>query len=291
MLALPFMFTFWIVRNLPVTPCDFLHEETFNEEGELDYCGSDETGFVDLTARKWPMNIDFRPLDTPVVDSLCKFEFKIEKSDGSPLTSQDIALSHTQKIHLLVVDETLQDYHHVHPDADTLFDGLWHFSLTPKLSGKYSVYLDFIPLKSPRRVLLSSSFTVPGKGSIFEDRIENLNFSFENLKFKLEKSLSNNISDQIQLTLIAKNELGEDIDLHPIMGAFAHMVAFDSNVAGFAHLHPISDELPSSLNPIFNGPLTFGFVPPSNGIFRLWAQVKINNSKEIFVPFDLDTSS
>jgi hypothetical protein len=38
-LAIPFIGLFFIVRSLPVEPCDFLHEETYNLEGELDYCG------------------------------------------------------------------------------------------------------------------------------------------------------------------------------------------------------------------------------------------------------------
>ena len=28
-----------MIRSLPVEPCDFLHEETYNLEGEVDYCG------------------------------------------------------------------------------------------------------------------------------------------------------------------------------------------------------------------------------------------------------------
>ena len=70
---------------------------------------------MDLSIRKWPMKIDFRPIGSLEKDEECKFEFKIEKADGSPLTSQDVALSHTQKIHLLAVDKTLNDYHHIHP--------------------------------------------------------------------------------------------------------------------------------------------------------------------------------
>jgi len=97
LLGLPFILLFFFIRYLPVEPCEFLHEETYNEEGELDYCGSDETGFVDLSVRRWPMDINIKPLKPVVVNQLAQFEIKIEKSDGSPLTSNDIALSHTKK--------------------------------------------------------------------------------------------------------------------------------------------------------------------------------------------------
>ena len=41
LMGVPFIVLFVIARNLPVEPCEFLHEETYNEEGELDYCGAD----------------------------------------------------------------------------------------------------------------------------------------------------------------------------------------------------------------------------------------------------------
>jgi hypothetical protein len=288
LLGLPFILLFLFIRNLPVEPCEFLHEETYNEEGELDYCGSDETGFVDLSIRKWPMKIDFRPVKPVVVNQLAQFEIKIDKADGSPLTSSDVALSHTQKIHLLAVDESLNDYHHIHPVADSLFDGVWHFSLTPQLAGKYSVYLDFIPLKSPRRVLLSSSFTVKGKRDSIQARQENLKFSYEDINFELIRDLQESTDDKKIITLKAVDKRGNDVTFYPVMGAFAHMVAFDSELNGFAHLHPISEDVPSSENRTHAGPLSFGFTAPKYGIYRLWAQVKTTTDKEIFIPFDLE---
>jgi len=33
-LAIPFIGIYFVVRSLPVEPCDFLHEETYNLEGE-----------------------------------------------------------------------------------------------------------------------------------------------------------------------------------------------------------------------------------------------------------------
>ena len=291
LLGLPFILLFMFIRNLPVEPCEFLHEETYNEEGELDYCGSDESGFVDLSIRRWPMKIDFRPVNPVVMNQLAKFEIKIEKADGSPLTSSDVALSHTQKIHLLAVDESLNDYHHIHPIADSLFDGVWHFSLTPKYAGEYSVYLDFIPLKSPRRVLLSSSFKVNGERASFQDRQENLEFSYEDINFELIKDSKESTEEKKIITLKAVDRKGQNVTFHPVMGAFAHMVAFDGEMNGFAHLHPILENVPSSENKTYTGPLSFGFTAPKYGIYRLWAQVKTTTEKEIFIPFDLEFGS
>lgn len=290
-LAFPFVIIYFIVRNLPVEPCEFLHEETYNAEGELDYCGADETGFVDLSVRKWPMSVDFRPLDALAVNQLCKFEIKIEKADGSPLTARDVALSHTQKIHLLIVNESLDDYQHLHPVADPLFDGVWHFSFTPNLSGKYQAFLDFIPIKSPRRVLLSSTFKVDGGHSLKTSPKENLVFVRDNLRFEINKTRSPLQDSQLELTLAAKDEMGKDVTLYSVMGAFAHMVAFDSKISGFAHLHPLMDTLPLSRDDSFTGSLTFGFSAPKPGIYRLWAQVKTSIDKEMFIPFDLEVGS
>ena len=101
LLTIPFSCLFFVIRNLPVEPCDFLHEETYNAKGQIDYCGSDDNGFVDLSIRKWPMNAEFKAIDSLKINQPCKFEINIEQADGSPLTSKDVALSHTQKIHLL----------------------------------------------------------------------------------------------------------------------------------------------------------------------------------------------
>jgi len=291
LLGLPFILVFFLIRTLPVEPCEFLHEETYNEEGELDYCGSDETGFVDLSVRRWPMNIDMKSIKPVVVNQLAQFEIKIEKADGSPLTSKDIALSHTKKIHLLAVDQSLNDYHHIHPVADDLYDGAWHFSLTPKFSGKYSVFLDFIPLKSPRRVLLSTSFETKGTKSIIVGREEKLEFSYDNIDFELLKDPVESTDEQKIITLRAIDKSGQDITFHPVKGAFAHMVAFDNDLNGFAHLHPITDTIPSSENQTHQGPLSFGFTAPNEGIYRLWAQVKTSSTKEVFIPFDLEFGS
>ena len=75
------------------------------------------------------------------------------------------------------------------------------------------------------------------------------------------------------------------------MGAFAHMVAFDGELKGFAHLHPEENLLPVGEGDLHEGPLSFTFTPPKQGLYRLWAQVRFAGEPETFIPFDLKVGS
>ena len=73
--------------------------------------------------------------------------------------------------------------------------------------------------------------------------------------------------------------------LEPVMGAFAHLVAFDEARSGFAHLHPAEADLlkkPDATNPA----LSFKLTIPRAGRYVIWAQVNLGGREE-FVPFDL----
>lgn len=288
LLLIPFVFIYFLIRLLPVEPCDFLHDETYNLEGELDYCGTGDEGFVDLSIRRWPMSLDFRPLDPLIVGQPCRFEMNIKQADGSPLGRKDVALSHTKKIHLLAIDPTLEDYQHLHPEPDPLFNGIWRFTLTPQKSGQYRVYLDLIPLRSPRRVLLASGFNVPGDTELSQRTNSNLTFQQGERQFVIDASVAEGEQSEWLLTFSALDKEGNDLALKPVMGAFAHLVAFEPNIEGFAHLHPLEYEQPKSMDDSRVGTLTFSFKSPSPGNYRLWAQVKVgDDEEESFLPFDL----
>ena len=290
--AVPFIGGYYLMRSLPVTPCDFLHEETYNADGAIDYCGPGDSLFVDLSLRKWPLTLDFRSPNELHPGQSGEFELDIRQFDGTPLAETDVALSHTRRIHLLAVDQTLSDYHHLHPEPDALHDGVWRFSLTPRNPGRYAVFLDFIPTRSPRRVLLTSSFEVAGQPSVGKPNRESLAFSSGKREFKLER-LDQDAAGGGELKLLfrATDQEGKPLRLRPVMGAFAHMVAFDSTLKGFAHLHPEENVLPAEESDSHEGTLTFAFTPPKPGFYRLWAQVRIGREPETFVPFDLKTGS
>lgn len=288
-LSVPFITLYIVVRSLPVEPCDFLHEETYNLEGEVDYCGPGDTGFIDLSLRKWPMSLDFRPLDSLEIGKPCRFEMNIKQADGSPLTDKDVALSHTRKIHLLAVDPSLDDYQHLHPDPDPLFKGIWRFTLTPRKAGKYKVYLDLIPIRSPRRVLLATSFEVAGDAD--SPQLENTPqvVTENNRIFRMELVQGEQSGTDTLFQFSAQDSKGNDLPLMPVMGAFAHVVAFEPSLNGFAHLHPLEYEPPQSQSDSRYGPLTFSFKSGTSGQYRFWAQIRVgDDQEESFVPFNIN---
>ena len=63
------------------------------------------------------------------------------------------------------------------------------------------------------------------------------------------------------------------------MGACAHLVVFDSERNGFAHLHPVETDK-SAL------PLTFKVTLPHSGNYAVWAQMRLDG-RDVFVPFKL----
>ena len=83
---------------------------------------------------------------------------------------------------------------------------------------------------------------------------------------------------------ITRND-GAAIALEPVMGAFAHLVAFDAARSGFAHLHPAEADLakkPDATKPVLNFKLTI----PRPGRYVVWAQLNVAGT-EMFVPFEL----
>ena len=60
------------------------------------------------------------------------------------MTLGDLIEVHTQKIHLLINDASLTDYHHEHPKP-TDMPGEYAFAFTPSNPGPYRIWADVVP--------------------------------------------------------------------------------------------------------------------------------------------------
>lgn len=215
------------------------------------------------------------------------------KNNQQPVTPDDLQEMHTKKIHLLIIDPSLTDYHHEHP-IPTQVPGDYTFTITPTKGGIYKAFVELTPNESNSAIYLPVELTIHGKaepvvpnsaaksgqlqkaqeinGFVFTTTIDT-----QTLKAHQAYTLDIHISD-------AKTQKPVTI-LEPVMGAFAHMVGFSQDRKQIVHVHPIGKKpLQSDAR---GGPnLSFSISFPTSGFYRLFAQVQIRGEM-IFVPLDV----
>lgn len=275
------------MRSLPVEPCDFLHYGEFvNAEGVIEGCGYEETDFFDMQALRFPILVKMTPQDTPRTGEPVTFDLSIQTTTGRPISYDDIAVTHTERLHLLVVDPTLRDYQHIHPQPAGP-PGHYTFTITPQSAGEYRAYFDFIPLTNSRRTLLHSRFQVEGEGKAEVDSPKVVH-AWRDWEFKLHfKQGAPRVNEEFEIELLV-SESDTRPEFQPVMGAYAHLVAFDAEGRGFSHLHPLNPFLDTQ-DP-FNPELEFRMRLDRPGHYRIWAQVKVEG-EELYLPFDLHIAS
>jgi hypothetical protein len=196
-------------------------------------------------------------------------------------------------MHLLIVDPTLSDYQHVHPEPART-RGEWTFAFTPRGSGTYRVFADFTPAATARGLYAHVDLNVekPAGAASADSGVLSLpprdtrTVERDNTRFTLASTPPVMRAGQpTDLRFAMERSDGGVIPLEPVMGAFAHLVAFDEARSGFAHLHPTEIDLlkrPDAKHPALNFKLTI----PRAGRYVIWAQVNLGG-RETFVPFSI----
>lgn len=255
----------------------------FRLEGDnvLEFCDPAAPQFLPVTTARSPVAFEVSPGQI-VQGEMTDFTFRLATSTGRPIAPVDLLVSHTRKLHLMVVDPSLTDYQHVHPTPGEV-PGEWHVSFAPKYAGTYRVFADFMPAVTARGLYASVDLEVPGEPeSLFHQ--PNLRHAEGNYRFELRMENGQiRARDATDLTLLIRHENGERVELGEIMGSYAHLVAFDETRSGFAHLHPQETETAVAPDP-YAPELEFNITIPNPGLFVIWAQLVLNDA-EIFIPF------
>ncbi len=79
-----------------------------------------------------------------VAGQATEIKIHLRKGDGSAVVPDDLLEMHTQRIHLLINDRSLSDYHHEHPKPSGV-RGEFVFTFTPAKPGPYRIWADVIP--------------------------------------------------------------------------------------------------------------------------------------------------
>lgn len=265
------------LRSMPDTECTFLHYQSPSVSVDgIEFCGDDNPTFIDLDQLSFPVTMDMS-FEEPILSGQeAFFTLTLITSEDKVLLPYELAVTHTERLHVLIVDESLEDYHHVHPEPLGP-SGQWGFSFIPENTGRYRVFAEFVPSRTQQKVIADAEFKVlpaPNQVVTKQNKIEPMT-----VKLAME-------STPAQLSTAVENsfaiKFGQPLELEPVMGALGHMVAFDEDLSGFAHLHPKYTGAEKAEHP----ELSFAFNTAKPGKYRLWAQVKISG-EERFFPFDV----
>jgi hypothetical protein len=163
--------------------------------------------------------------------------------NGKPVTLNDLKEAHTEKLHLLIVDESLTDYHHEHP-APGEKPGEYRFDFKPKFGGTYHVWADLLPVASGKQEYSKTTLTVrgePGKPQNTANTTAEVDGHMFTWSTEGDKPLR--VGESALVKINVRGPDGKPFkQLEPVMGAYAHMVAFPTNLESVTHVHPSGPE-------------------------------------------------
>jgi hypothetical protein len=206
-----------------------------------------------------------------------------------PVTADELAVVETKIIHLFVVDQSLKDYHHIHP-TPTSVPGVYEVEFTPKTSNNYSAWSHFTMANADRKpdedkvhwiknaIPGALKRNVPAYVAMNnEARPGELAFSW-----KAEPPLRKGVSSVV--TVHVTDAMGNPIsDLQPTIGAFAHMMGFSADGKSVVHSHPMGME-PTSDDQRAGPTLRFHVEPDNSGPMQFYVQV-MHKGRDVFASF------
>ncbi|MEA3212232.1 MAG: hypothetical protein QOE70_5289 [Chthoniobacter sp.] len=208
---------------------------------------------------------------------------------NQPLEMSALREVHTKKIHLLIVDGSLTDYHHEHP-TPTGAPGQYAFTFTPRKPGPYRAWADVRTLATGLQEYALADIRAETTPDPLADKRVNLRTQIDELVYELtfanpELKAGQPISAQLRVTTADGKPF---IGLEPVMATFAHLVGFAEDHKTVLHLHPKG---PPVLAPEARGGpvLEFQFWSPQPGFYRLFAQVQIGGIQK-FAPFGVQVA-
>lgn len=223
----------------------------------------------------------------PLRQSKVRIKFT-RKKDGAPLVPEDLQVVHTERIHLLIVDESLGDYHRIHP-APAGEPGVYEFSMTPRRQGPYRVFADILPVASNVQEYATCDLpaTKPKGDATFRAGLPTSGMA-EGMRFQIQWNTAGQAIPAKQPVNGLITVLGRDRQpfkqLEPLLGTYAHLVAFHEDRQTVLHLHPTGGVEPKKPEDRGGPRFTFRFWAPKPGFYRLYVQVKAEG-RELFAPF------
>jgi hypothetical protein len=188
--------------------------------------------------------------------------------EGNPV--DNLELNHEKLLHLIIVDEHLDQYYHLHPDQ--VDEGI--FETTKQLSP--GVYKAFVDIKPADLDYVVSPIIL---------EIGETKDSHSHASLEVDQTLTKTVNNQTATLTTTELEAGKTVTftfdlpgatVEPYLGAMGHVVILDEAGENFIHVHPRNDK-----DTIFES--TFS----EPGIYKLWAEFKIEENVFVY-PFVIE---
>jgi P-type Cu+ transporter len=187
---------------------------------------------------------------------------------GNPV--DELEVNHEKLLHLIIVDEQLQKYYHVHPERT----GKGEFTIENNLpEGFYKAFIDIKPKNKAYEVepvpfIIGNPSPVTHGHELTPDTTFRKSVDGETVKLNIS---SFKAGEPVTLSF----DLNQT-NLTPYLGAMGHIVILDEYGKQFLHVHPENGD-----KPIFKTK----FAKP--GIYKIWAEFKQNGKVRAF-PFVIE---
>lgn len=238
-----------------------MHSEVTGKKGEkCPKCGME----LESAASNNTKDFEFKLATPEVIEAGKPVNLSISITDG--YKNVKLEEVHEMKMHLLVIDEELTWFDHIHPEEQT--DGTFRVSETFPGGGKYLLFTDYKPVDASGEVKLQ---LVDVKGTPLNTAkiAEKLVSKIDNYTVTLTngKDLKTNTGQVLKFTVEKDGKKLEEKEIQQYLGASAHIVMVAKETKDFLHIHPVSDK---------NFPIYAETQVKKPGFYRMWVQFKID---------------
>lgn len=208
------------------------------------------------------------------------------KKDGASIRVEDLRVVHTERIHLLIIDRSLTDYHHEHP-RPTETPGEYAFTFTPRAPGPARIFADVTPEASRVQEYVVCDLPGEGEGLALTNRSAPTSANVDGFRLDVRWLLMPGARIRAKEPVPAEvNVTGPDgqpfRQLEPVMGTYAHLVGFHEDGETVLHMHPSGGGDPQAPTDRGGPKFKFIFYAPKAGFIRLFAQVQIGGEQRFF---------
>lgn len=248
-----------------------------------------------LGPRRFPYSVIYTRVDKPTLaldmrspgplraGEVTALTLRLTRQGGEPAGPDDLVVSHSRRLHLVLVDETGSDFQHLAPEPGNE-PGTFATSFVPVTDANYRAWVLAVPAAT--RLTESLAWTLPGEEATEPGEsppgsgIEGLVAEREGVVVRLMTASGGPLRIQGGATnLVRLHVSGADgtplRELEPLWNAFAHLTLVSWDFASVHQVHAVGGEI---LSPSLRGgpDLTFKLHPPAPGWWRLYLQIRLD---------------